>query len=123
MSQFTAGRNIALKLPERLYQETVAFYTDVLGLEKIHESDEGTILDFGNIRLNLDRVAHQSQTDIWFEIETPDTQEAAAQLAKHGVSRCDEVEELPTGFDGFWVASPSGTIHLISKAGKRMSQA
>jgi len=113
MSLFTPGCNIALKLPERQYAETLAFYRDTLGLPVTEESDTLAIVDFGAIRLNLDRVSTQSQTDVWFQVETNDTSAAQAHLAKAGIEPCNEVEALPEGFDGFWIAAPSGTIHLI----------
>lgn len=111
---FKAGRNIAIKLPERDYADTLVFYRDTLGFNVLEEHENGAIIEFGHIRLNLDRVPHQSQTDVWFEIETPDTVAAAKHLERSDVTRCDEVEALPKGFDGFWVAAPAGTIHLIS---------
>ncbi len=43
-----------------------------------------------------------------------DTAAAERHLAEHGIFRCDEVEKLPDGFDGFWIAAPAGTIHLVS---------
>ena len=113
MAEFRPGRNIAVKLPERSYAATLAFYRDTLGLPVIDENADGAILAFGEMRLNLDRVPHQSQTDIWLEVCTDDTAAARAHLAAKGVTMCDEVEPLPDGFDGFWIAAPSGTIHLI----------
>lgn len=110
---FRPGRNIAMKLPERVFAETLSFYRDVLGL-KVEENTSGALVDFGAVRPHLDRVAHQSQTDLWLQIETDDPAAAEAWLADQGVDRCDEVEPLPTGFEGYWIASPSGTIHLVA---------
>jgi hypothetical protein len=31
----------------------------------------------------------------------------------HGVTRRDEVEQLREDFNGFFIAAPSGTIHLV----------
>ena len=113
---FRPGRNIAMKLPERLYAPTLAFYKDTLKLRIVEERDDGALVDFGPVRLHLDRVASQSQTDLWLQVETDDPDAAAAQLAARGVARCDEVEALPPGFSGFWIAAPSGTIHLVATA-------
>ena len=113
---YKPGRNIAMKLPERVYHETLAFYRDILGLRVVEERDDGALVDFGAVRLHLDRVQHQSQTDLWLEVVTDDVDAAAEFLDRNGVTRCDEVEELPPGFQGFWIASPSGTIHLVAKA-------
>jgi catechol 2,3-dioxygenase-like lactoylglutathione lyase family enzyme len=113
---FEPGRNIAMKLPERLYDETLAFYRDILGLRIVEERDDGALVDFGAVRLHLDRVQHQSQTDLWLEVVTDDVDAAAKFLDRNGVTRCDEVEKLPDGFQGYWIASPSGTIHLVATA-------
>jgi catechol 2,3-dioxygenase-like lactoylglutathione lyase family enzyme len=111
---FAAGTNIAMKLPERLYARTLAFYRDTLGLPLLSESPDGAVVAFGAMRLHLDRVPAQSQTDLWLQVVAADTDAARAHLAAHGVASCDEVEPLPEGFDGFWIAAPSGTIHLVS---------
>ena len=110
---FEGGPNIAMKLPERDYAATLAFYRETLGLKVLDENEAGAVIDFGPIRLNLDRVPHQSQTDIWLQVKTGDTGAAAAHLKAAGVTECHEVEPLPDGFDGFWIAAPSGTIHLV----------
>lgn len=113
MPSFSAGKNIAMKLPERSYAQTVGFYRDVLGFDLLEQNEDGVVFAFGKMRLNLDRVPHQSQTDIWLEVCTDDTAAARQHLTKNGVTICDEVEALPPGFDGFWIAAPSDTIHLI----------
>lgn len=113
MTRYTPGRNIAIKLPERDYEATLAFYRDVIGLTLLEQTDVLAVFEFGQMRLNLDRIPHQSQTDIWFQIQTDDTASARSEMAAKGVTICDEVEPLPDGFDGFWIAAPSGTIHLI----------
>jgi catechol 2,3-dioxygenase-like lactoylglutathione lyase family enzyme len=110
---FWPGRIIAMKLPLRDYDATLRFYKETLGLSLISQDEDGAVLKFGEMRLNLDRVPHQSQTDTWLQICTNDTTAARAALADHGVTICDEVEPLPDGFDGFWIAAPNGTIHLI----------
>ena len=111
---FRGGRNIALKLPERHYAATLVFYRDVLGLAVLHEGESGAVIDLGPIRLWLDRVARQSQPDLSLELTVDDVAAAGRYLAEHGVRRCDEVEQLPDGFDGFWIAAPAGIIHLVS---------
>ncbi len=113
MSTFTAGRNIAMKIPQRDYDAVVRFYTGTLGFPVIDADETGTVVAFGDVRLNLDKVPHQSQTDVWFQVQTRDTTVAKRELAGQGVTICDEVEPLPDGFDGFWVAAPNGVIHLI----------
>ena len=117
MPTFKGGRNIALKLPERDYAATLAFYRDTLGLPVLRDDAAGATLDFGPIRLHLDRVPHQSQADMWLQVETPDTSAARAYLETKGVILCEEVEPLPEAYDGFWIAGPAGTIHLIDAEG------
>ena len=114
---FAAGVNVAMKLPERLYEDTLAFYRDTLGMPVLEERDDGALVQFGPIRLHLDRLPRQSQTDIWLQVVTPDTAAAAQHLARHGIEPCNEVEPLPKRFDGFWIASPSSTIHLVVASG------
>jgi len=111
---FRPGRNIAMKLPERLFASMLVFYRDTLGFE-VEENDSGALVRFGAMRLHLDRVPHQSQTDLWLQVETDDVAAAQAWLAAEGVARCDEVECLPDDFAGFWIAAPSGTIHLVAE--------
>jgi hypothetical protein len=113
---FSAGVNIAMKLPERVFTETLQFYRDTLGMP-VTENDNGALVQFGAMRLHLDRLAHQSQTDIWLQVVTQDTTLARKHLVAKGIAICNEVEPLPDGFDGFWIAAPSGTIHLIAATG------
>lgn len=112
---FTVGHNIAMKLPERVYAQTLSFYKEVLKLPILSEKEEGAAVDFGGFTLHLDRVPLQSQTDIWLQVRTDDVAAAKTYLAEQGIATCNEVEELPDGFDAFWIASPSGTIHLVAK--------
>ena len=43
-----------------------------------------------------------------------DADKAAKILAEHGVVRCDDVERLPDGFDGFWIMNPSQIVHHVT---------
>lgn len=113
MTAFSPGSNIAMKVPERHYAETLAFYRDVLGLS-VEEVETGAKVAFGAVTLWLDRLAHQSQIDLWLEVRAEDTVAAKAYLAAQGVPLCNEVEPLPDDFDGFWIAAPAGTIHLVA---------
>jgi hypothetical protein len=29
--------------------------------------------------------------------------------------RCDQIEPLPEGFEGFWIANPAAIAHLVAK--------
>lgn len=112
---FAAGRNIAMKLPPHLYEATLKFYRDVLGLKQITEHPPSVGFEFGSINLWLDRVPGISQAETWLEVVTNDIAAASEHLKAAGVVRCDEIEPLPLGFQGFWVSSPASIIHLICK--------
>jgi hypothetical protein len=110
---FRGGRNIALKVPPHQFEATVAFYRDTLGLP--HQGTVGTseTFAFGAMRLWVDPVPAMSQAELWLEVETADTGAAAAHLRERGVVRCDEIEPLPAGLDGYWISSPCDIIHLV----------
>jgi catechol 2,3-dioxygenase-like lactoylglutathione lyase family enzyme len=111
--QFSGGANIAIKCPHHTYDQTIAFYRDTLGLPLIEETPEGCIFQFGPNRLWIDKVPNLSHPDVWLEIETNDTEAAAAYLRVHSVPRRDEVEQLREDFNGFWISDPAGVIHLV----------
>ncbi|MBV9009501.1 MAG: hypothetical protein JO354_10105 [Verrucomicrobia bacterium] len=111
--QFSGGANIAIKCPAHTYEQTVAFYRDTLALPLIEEDEDGCIFQFGPNRLWVDLVPNLSHPDVWLELETNDTEAAAAFLKVNGVPRRDEVEQLREDFDGFFISAPNGTIHLV----------
>ena len=116
-AKFTAGRNIAMKVPTHLYETTIQFYRDVLGLKEITKHAPSVGFEFGSNNLWIDRVAGISQAEIWLEVVTNDLDTSSVLLAQAGVVRCDDIEPLPEGFQGFWVSSPASIIHLVCKDG------
>ena len=110
---YRAGRNIAIKVPPHQYEATLRFYRDVLGLEALEDQAPSVGFRFGANNLWIDRVPALSQAETWLEIVTDDLAAAAAHLAAEGVVRCDEIEPLPPGFEGFWVSSPAAIVHLV----------
>lgn len=103
-----------MKVPSHQYEATVSFYRDLLGLEEISgPSGNATGFKFGDNNLWIDNVASMSQAEIWLEIVTNDTAEAARALGQAGIARCDAIENLGEKFDGFWISSPSSIIHLV----------
>lgn len=104
-----------MKVPPHQFDATVHFYRDVLRLPRIESEAPHAVFEFGANRLWIDRVATVSQAEIWLEIQTDDAETAGAILAEHGVARCDEIEALPAGFEGYWVSSPAAIVHLISQ--------
>ena len=112
-ARFAAGRNIAIKVPPHQFEATVSFYRDVLGLAESRRQAASIAFEFGANRLWIDRVAGMSQAETWLEVVTNDLDAAAWQLAAAGVVRCDDIEPLPAGMQGFWVTSPAAIIHLV----------
>jgi catechol 2,3-dioxygenase-like lactoylglutathione lyase family enzyme len=118
---YTGGRNIAMKVPPHLWDETVAFYRDVLGLQAIqHEPTQPPSVGFvfGANRLWVDRVDSVSQAELWLELSVDDVAAAAEHLEAAGIARRDEIEPLGEGFDGFWISSPASIIHLVARPGQ-----
>lgn len=64
----------------------------------------------------IDRVTTVSQTEIWLEVITDDMDAAEEYLQTNEVVRCDEIEPLPEGFEGFWISSPANIIHLVTNS-------
>lgn len=112
---FEAGRNIAMKVPPHVYEATVRFYRDVLSLNEIRTYAPSVVFEFGSSNLWIDRVPGISQAEIWLEVITNDLETASDVLAEAGAVRCDEIEPLPPGFQGFWISSPASIVHLVCK--------
>lgn len=114
---FTGGRNIAMKVPPHVWEETVRFYRDTLGLPEIANpydtGPESVGFEFGANRLWIDRVPTMSQTELWLQVTTDDPVAAAEHLRAAGVARCDEIEPLGTS-SAYWVTSPASVVHLVS---------
>jgi hypothetical protein len=112
--KFEGGKNIAMKVPPHQYEATVRFYRDLLRLEQIHgPSGDAVGFKFGANNLWIDKVRGMSQAELWLEIVTDDTARAAQVLADAGVIRCDDIEELGSDFDGYWISSPAAIVHLV----------
>lgn len=118
---FKGGRNMALKLPAHQFDATLRFYRDTLGLPVTVMEDGSPVVEFGPMRLWLDRSDSASNSELWLEITTESAKEAEIQLEKAEVVRCDQIEPLPSGFRGFWVMSPANTVHLVAEPGQDSS--
>ena len=114
-AKFAPGRNIAMKVPPHHYAATIQFYRDIVGLTPIDTQPPNVGFAFGDKQLWIDPVPTVSQAEIWLEIVTNDLAAAAQQLGAAGVVRCDAIEPLPEGFQGFWISSPAAIIHLVCK--------
>lgn len=117
--KFTPGNNIAVKVPFHEFDRTVAFYRDILGFEEVESSSQvdidAVIFKYGDKNLWIDKISGISQAEIWLEIVAEDIEEASVYLEKNGSIRRDEIEPLPDGFKGFWIANPANIIHLITE--------
>ncbi|MFE0152188.1 VOC family protein [Nonomuraea sp. NPDC059007] len=125
MTVYTAGLNIAMKIPKAQYEATVAFYRDTLGFE-VKEEDVGyapTVsrthsVKFGPNTLWLDRVDNYSRPDLWLQLHTDDMDAATAELAETGIHPCDEVEPLENlTTRTHWIKNPAGIVHLLAESG------
>lgn len=115
--EFTGGRNIAMKIPPEQFEKTVEFYAR-LGMP-MEAYGEGSIrVDFGPLKLWLDRAPSLSQAEIWLEINTPDADLARQELRRKGVVFAEGLEALPEDFAGFWIKNPAQIVHLIAEPGQ-----
>lgn len=105
-----------MKVPPPQFDRTVKFYRDIVGLRQVKKHAPLVVFRFGDKRLWIDREVGLSQAEIWLELECTDVRHAETYLDAMGVVRRDDIEALPEGFSGFWIASPCDIIHLISQS-------
>lgn len=91
------GIDIAIKVPPHQYEATLAFYRDVVGLKPITDKAPAIGFELGPNKLWIDPAPGMSQVEVWLELFTDNFDEAADQLARAGVVRCDPIEPLPDG--------------------------
>ena len=121
-AKFQPGKNIAIKVPVHEYEQTVAFYRDILGFEQTETTSpddfDSVTFRFGDKNLWIDKIAGISQAEVWLEIVTDDIEAAAEYLNQNNCIRRDEIEPLPEGLKAFWLASPANIIHLVNEQEK-----
>ncbi|WP_100612170.1 VOC family protein [Confluentibacter lentus] len=117
--KFEAGINIAIKIPKNKYDQTVAFYRDILKL-KVEEKpiDNPTVsrtheVMFGNNVLWLDCVDNYTHSETWLQLTVPNMEEATNYLQLNGVETCDDIEELPKNMH--WIQDPAGTVFNVQE--------
>lgn len=116
---FEAGLNIAIKIPKRKYEQTVAFYRDILKLEVEEKPmDHPTVsrthrVQFGHNVVWLDCVDNYAQSEVWLQLNTPDVGAAKTYLETRGVNTCDELEALPENMH--WITDPAGTVFNLQQ--------
>jgi predicted enzyme related to lactoylglutathione lyase len=117
--KFTGGINIAIKIPKSKYEETVAFYRDILQLEVEEKPIENPTVSrthqvkFGNNIAWLDCVDNYTHSETWLELRTNDVGKATEYLQSKGINTCDEIEKIPE--DMHWIMDPAGTVFILSK--------
>lgn len=108
-----------MKVPVHEFDSTVAFYRDILGFEEVDASSpddsEAVTFKFGDKNLWIDKMPGISQAEIWLEVITEDAEVAAEYFEKNNCVRRDDIEALPEGFKGFWLANPANIIHLVTE--------
>jgi len=114
VTRFEAGVNIAIKIPKSKYEETVAFYKDILKFDVQEKPIENPTVSrthkvkFGQNIIWLDCVDNYTHSETWLQLTTENVQEATNYLLSKGVDTCDEIEELPQ--DMHWITDPAGTV-------------
>jgi hypothetical protein len=111
---FSGGRNIAMKVPPHLWEATVQFYRDIVGLKLIDKHAPAVGFEFGSNQLWIDKVDGISQAELWLELATDDIPGAAEHFKTANIVRRDEIEPLPEGYPGFWIQNPAAIIHMVA---------
>lgn len=117
--KFEAGINIAIKIPKSKYDNTIAFYRDILKLEVEEKPIKNSTISrthevkFGNNIIWLDCVDNYTHSETWLQLTVPNVEEATNYLKSNGVETCDEIEELPNNMH--WIQDPAGTVFNLQQ--------
>ena len=116
---FRPGKNIAIKVPAHEFERMVEFYKIIIGLKQkdTNSTDDfdSIAFEFGDKNLWVDKISELSQAEVWLEIETDNAADAKSYLEERGCVIRNAIEPLPTGFNGFWLSSPSNIVHLVNE--------
>jgi len=116
-TKFEGGINIAIKIPKSKYDQTVAFYRDILKLEVQEKPINNPTVSrthqvkFGNNIVWLDCVDNYTHSETWLELTTNDVDNATRYLSSKGINTCDELEKIPDNMH--WITDPAGTVLII----------
>ena len=117
----TARETLPLVGPQRHHgvdDATVRFYGGLLGLEPLRNHLPHVGFDLGGKQLWIDPSRAQPGRGL-AEIVTGGLAAAAAHFERAGVVRCDEIEPLPQGHQGFWIMGPATfVLHLGAQSGE-----
>lgn len=118
-TRFEGGVNIAIKIPKSKYNQTVAFYRDILKLEVEEKPINNPTVSrthqvkFGQNLVWLDCVDNYTHSETWLELNTENVGYATKYLQSKGVETCDELEQVPE--DMHWITDPAGTVFIVRK--------
>lgn len=118
-TKFEAGINIAIKIPKSKYDQTVAFYKNILKLEVEEKPIDNPSVSrthqvkFGYNIIWLDCVDNYTHSETWLQLTVPNVEEATNYLQSNGVETCDEIEELPENMH--WIMDPAGTVFNLQQ--------
>ena len=118
-TKFHGGLNIAIKIPKSKYEQTVAFYRDILKLEVEEKAITNPTVSrthevkFGPNIVWLDCVDNYTQSEVWLDLKTDDVVSATEYLKSQGINTCDELEQIPN--DMHWIMDPAGTPFILNK--------
>jgi hypothetical protein len=121
-AKFKGGINIAIKIPKSKYEQTVAFYQDILNLEVEEKPIRNPTVSrthevkFGPNIVWLDCVDNYTHSETWLELKTDDVNTSTKYLESRGITPWDELEEIPK--DMHWIMDPAGTVFILSKGDK-----
>ena len=116
---FEGGGNIAIKIPKGKYEQTVAFYRDILKLDvEERPINNPTVsrthkVKFGGNTVWLDCVDNYTHSETWLELVTNDFGGATAYLKEKGIEACDELEQIPENMH--WIMDPAGTVFIVGE--------
>jgi predicted enzyme related to lactoylglutathione lyase len=117
--KFEAGINIAIKIPKSKYEQTVAFYRDVLNFEVVEKPITNPTVSrthevkFGHNVIWLDCVDNYAHSETWLQLTVPNVAAASEHLKANKVESCDELEELPDNMH--WIMDPAGTVFNLQE--------
>jgi hypothetical protein len=115
--QFEGGINIAVKIPKNKYEQTVAFYRDILHLDIEEKAISNPTVSrthqvkFGNNVMWLDCVDNYTHSETWLELTVDNVENAANYLRSKNIQTCDELEQIPDGMH--WITDPAGTVFIV----------
>ena len=118
-AKFEGGLNIAVKIPKHKYEESIAFYRDILKLEVTEKPITNPTISrthrvkFGNNIMWLDCVDNYTHSETWLELNVEDVEKATDYLVSKGIKPCDDFEELPENMH--WITDPAGTVFIVKR--------